>query len=63
LKGFQRVTLSPGQSQTVTFTVATRDLSHWDTGSGAWVASSGSYQILVGDSSRSLPLIGSLTVT
>jgi beta-glucosidase len=63
LKGFQRVTLSPGQSQTVTFTVATRDLSHWDTGSGAWVASSGSYQILVGDSSRSLPLTGSLTVT
>jgi beta-glucosidase len=63
LKGFQRVTLSPGQSQTVTFTVTARDLSHWDTGTGAWVASSGSYQILVGDSSRSLPLAGSLTVT
>jgi beta-glucosidase len=63
LKGFQRVTLTPGQSQTVTFTVTTRDLSHWDTGPNAWVASAGSYQILVGDSSRSLPLSGSLTVT
>ncbi|MDX6389252.1 MAG: beta-glucosidase [Streptosporangiaceae bacterium] len=62
LKGFQRVTLTPGASATVTFTVTARDLAHWDTTSNAWIATAGSYQILVGDSSRSLPLSGSVTV-
>jgi beta-glucosidase len=62
LKGFQRVTLNPGASATVTFTVTAYDLAHWDSASGTWLASAGSYQILVGDSSRSLPLSGPLTV-
>ena len=58
LQGFQRVTLNPGASTTVTFTVPVHALAHWDTGSNAWVASAGTYQILVGDSSRNLPLTG-----
>ena len=62
LKGFQRVTLNPGASATVTFTVTAHDLAHWDTASGTWLASAGSYQILVGDSSRNLPLSGTLSV-
>jgi beta-glucosidase len=62
LKGFQRVTLNPGASATVTFTVTAYDLAHWDTGSGAWLATAGSYQILAGDSSRNLPLTGTLSV-
>jgi beta-glucosidase len=62
LKGFQRVTLNPGASATVTFTVTAYDLARWDTASGTWLASAGSYQILVGDSSRSLPLSGTLSV-
>ena len=61
LKGFQRVSLAPGQSQTVQFTVTSRDLAHWVDPSG-WTTSSGSYQIMVGDSSRNLPLTGTLTV-
>ncbi|WP_442788419.1 discoidin domain-containing protein [Kitasatospora sp. YST-16] len=60
LKGFQRITLNPGASGTVSFTVTAHDLAHWDTGSGNWTATAGSYQILVGDSSRHLPLTGSL---
>ncbi|MFI1524157.1 discoidin domain-containing protein [Kitasatospora cineracea] len=60
LKGFQRITLAPGASGTVSFTVTAHDLAHWDTGSGNWTATGGSYQILVGDSSRHLPLTGSL---
>jgi beta-glucosidase len=62
LKGFQRVTLNPGASATVTFTVKTHDLAHWDTASNSWLATAGTYQILVGDSSRNLPLTGNLTV-
>ncbi|HEY0936784.1 MAG TPA: discoidin domain-containing protein, partial [Trebonia sp.] len=62
LKGFQRVTLSPGAAATVTFTVTAHDLASWDTTAGSWIAAAGSYQILVGDSSRSLPLTGAIAV-
>jgi beta-glucosidase len=62
LRNFQRVTLSPGQSQTVHFTVSAHDLAHWDTTANAWSTTAGTYQILVGDSSRNLPLAGNLTV-
>ncbi|WP_439654228.1 fibronectin type III-like domain-contianing protein [Streptacidiphilus anmyonensis] len=61
LKGFQRIALDPGASGTVTFTVTAHDLAHWDTTSGNWIASAGAYRILVGDSSRNLPLTGALT--
>ncbi|WP_432828930.1 glycoside hydrolase family 3 C-terminal domain-containing protein [Dactylosporangium sp. CA-092794] len=63
LKGFQRVTLNAGQSTTVTFTVTAKDLAYWNTSSNAWTTASGTYQISVGNSSRSLPLTGNLAVT
>ena len=62
LKGFQRITLNPGASGTVTFTVSARDLASWSTSSNSWTAAAGNYQILVGDSSRNLPLSGGLTL-
>jgi beta-glucosidase len=61
LKGFQRITLAAGASGTVTFPVRARDLAHWDTSSHSWKTTAGSYQILVGDSSRNLPLTGTLS--
>ncbi|PYC76374.1 beta-glucosidase [Streptomyces tateyamensis] len=60
LKGFQRVTLAPGAQTTVSFTVTAHQLASWDTGSGHWIAGAGTYQVLVGDSSRNLPLSGNL---
>ncbi|ACU72743.1 Beta-glucosidase [Catenulispora acidiphila DSM 44928] len=62
LKGFVRVSLAPGQSQTVQFTVSSHDLAHWADSAGGWTTTSGAYQILVGDSSRNLPLTGTITV-
>jgi beta-glucosidase len=62
LKGFQRVTLNPGAAATVTFTVTAHDLASWDTTSGNWIAGAGTYQILVGNSSRNLPLSAAMTV-
>ena len=62
LRGFQRVTLDPGQSQTLTFTVSTHDLAYWNTAGSNWTTAAGSYQILLGDSSRNLPASGTLTV-
>jgi beta-glucosidase len=58
-QGFQRLTLDPGASATATFTLPMRAFAHWDTG---WVATAGTYQILVGDSSRNLPLTGTETI-
>jgi len=62
LKHFQRVTLAPGQAQTVSFTVTARDLAYWNTGTSAWTTPAGTYQIIVGNSSRNLPLSGNLAV-
>ena len=62
LKGFQRVTLAPGQSQRVTFTVAASDLRTWDDTTHGWRTNDGTYRIFVGDSSRDLPLTGSYTL-
>jgi beta-glucosidase len=60
LKNFQRVTLNPGAAQTVHLTVTARDLAMWDTGANGWRTPAGAYQIMVGDSSRNLPLTGTL---
>jgi beta-glucosidase len=65
LKGFQKVTLRPGQSTTVRFTLNGHDLSYWDDTADGWVLPDGRYQVDVGDSSAlaNLPLRGGFTVT
>ena len=63
LEGFARVNLVPGASQTVSFPLTQRNLSYWNTGSGAWATATGSYGIEVGDSDGHLPLSGTLPVT
>jgi beta-glucosidase len=59
LKGFQRVSLDPGQTKRVTFPLQISDLQYWD---GGWKPSTGAVQIMVGPSSDNLPLTDSLTV-
>ena len=63
LEGFQRVSLQPGASQTVTFQLTQNNLRYWNSGSNNWATSTGSYGIDVGDSDASLPLTGTLPVT
>jgi beta-glucosidase len=62
LAGFQRVTLDPGQSTTVTFPLTVHDLASWSTADNQWEAKAGTYSIKVGDSSASLPLTGSTSL-
>jgi beta-glucosidase-like glycosyl hydrolase len=62
LKGFDRVTLSPGQSQTVSFPLTVNDMASWSPTANAWEAQAGTYSISVGDSSASLPLTGSISL-
>jgi beta-glucosidase len=64
LKGFQKVTLRPGQSTTVTFSLDSHDLSYWNQAANAWVVPAGAFGVYVGDSSAlaNLPLHGNFTV-
>ena len=54
LKGFEKVSLAPGETTTVTLTLDERAFSHWDESAGTWVAAPGAYELLVGSSSRDL---------
>jgi beta-glucosidase len=65
LKGFQKVTLRPGQSATVRFVLNGHDLSYWDDAADGWVLPDGRFGVYVGDSSAlaNLPLRGGFTVT
>ncbi|HET7014725.1 MAG TPA: glycoside hydrolase family 3 C-terminal domain-containing protein [Streptosporangiaceae bacterium] len=64
LKGFQKVTLRPGQSTTVRFTLTGHDLSFWNDAANGWVVPDGRFGVYVGDSSAlaNLPLRGSFRV-
>ncbi len=62
LKGFQRVTLNPGASATVTFPLTIHDLASWSPTDNQWEAQAGAYSIKVGDASNNLPLTGSTSL-
>jgi beta-glucosidase len=64
LKGFQKVTLKPGQSTTVHFALSGQDLSYWNDTANGWVLPDGTFGVYVGDSSAvaNLPLRGRFTV-
>ena len=63
LKGFAKVSLSPGQTKRVSITLQDRSFSVWSTSAGAWTVVPGHYAVSVGDSSRNLPLKGTVTVS
>jgi beta-glucosidase len=54
LKGFRKVTLAPGQTQRVNFTLTRTDLAYWNTTAHNWITPSGEYRIMVGTSSRDI---------
>eukprot|EP00992_Anisonema_acinus_P003657 TRINITY_DN1358_c0_g1_i1.p1 TRINITY_DN1358_c0_g1~~TRINITY_DN1358_c0_g1_i1.p1 ORF type:complete len:658 (-),score=111.17 TRINITY_DN1358_c0_g1_i1:45-2018(-) len=58
LKGFVPVTLSPGDSSTVTFRLSPGDLSIWDTASHTYVTQHGTFSVFVGASSADIRLTG-----
>jgi hypothetical protein len=62
LAGFQRTTLTPGQTATMSFPLTIHDLASWSAADNAWEAQAGTYSISVGDSSATLPLTGSTSL-
>ncbi|EXJ56169.1 beta-glucosidase [Cladophialophora yegresii CBS 114405] len=62
LRGFDKITLQPGQSQTVNFPLTRRDLSYWDVNMQEWVIASGTVGVNVGFSSRDIRLTDQFVV-
>ena len=62
LVGFNRVSLQPGQSQTVTLTVSPLELSYWSSQQQTWVLPGGERTFYVGSSSRNIQLSGRVPI-
>jgi beta-glucosidase len=65
LVGFDKVSLAPGSSTPVHFTITPQDTWWWSQAAKGWTQSLGRYQVYVGDSSAlaNLPLHGSYTIS
>lgn len=62
LKGFRRVHLAPGASETVTFQLKAEDLAFWDVTRERYCVESGTYTLMAGPSSGRLPVTAVLQV-
>ena len=58
LKGFEKVTLQPGESRQVTLSLDARSLAYFDEGSKAFTVEPGRYDVSVGASSQDIRLRG-----
>jgi beta-glucosidase len=58
LKGFQKVYVGAGETQTVQFRVTRRSLEHYDPKREAWCVEPGTFRVLVGTSAQDISLSG-----
>jgi beta-glucosidase len=63
LRGFERTTLAPGQSEVVTFSLGPDELSFWSVSDDSFRVEAGTYTVRVGGASDNLPLSGSFALT
>ena len=54
LKGIAKVSLEPGQSTTVSLALGIRDLAYFDDARAAWVADAGTFEVLIGSTSKDI---------
>lgn len=54
LKGFRKISLAPGQTKEVAFTITPDDLKFFDDSKHAWVAEPGKFKALIGSSSTDI---------
>ena len=62
LKGFAKVSLQPGETQTVEFGITPEALSYYDDTKGAWTAEPGLFTAYVGAASDDIRLTGRFTL-
>ena len=63
LKGFERVSLAPGETKHVSIPLDARSFSYYDVAAKKWLIGSSKFTISVGDSVESLPLTAGLTLS
>jgi beta-glucosidase len=51
LKGFERVTLEPGETRTVSFELGPEELRYWSTAHGDWIQDAAAFEVWVGGDS------------
>ncbi len=62
LKGFEKITLKPGEAKVVTWQLDKESLSAWDSQGHSWRLYPGGYSVMIGSSSRDIRLNGSFTI-
>ena len=62
LAAYGRITLRPGQTQTVTLHIPLRQLQYWNTASSSWVTATGSRPLYVASNERATQLATTITV-
>ncbi|HUE36999.1 MAG TPA: glycoside hydrolase family 3 C-terminal domain-containing protein, partial [Candidatus Acidoferrum sp.] len=62
LRGFERISLQPGQTKTVTFTVGGEKLAFYDENKHAFVVEPGKYEIRIGASSADIRCRGKIQI-
>lgn len=63
LKGFEKVSLAPGESKQINFELTNRDFSFYSIKNKEWMIEQGNYGILIGSSSRDIRLKGEIYAT
>ena len=63
LKGFRKVSLRPGEKQTVSIPLGRDAFAYYDPSKTGWVAEAGDFTIQIGSSSRDLRLDGNFRLT
>lgn len=62
LKGFERVTLNPGESKIVHFELSRSAFAYYSVDRHGWMVDRRTFEVRVGNSSRYLPLVDSVTL-
>ena len=62
LKGFEKVSLAPGETKRVTLSLDARTFSYWDETAHKWTIDPGKFVVRVGDSSENTPLTAEITL-
>ena len=63
LQGFERISLKPGETKTVTFSLPVEQLAFWDTGKHDYVIHPGAFDVMLGAASDDVRQKGSFAVT
>ena len=63
LKGFEKISLQPGEQKTIRFYLSKRDFAYFHEGHKDWVVSTGNYKIQIGESSSSILLEETIYIT